>query len=90
MPTKDKLIRKLFQSRLPRNFTKQDLDALLSQCGCVKGSGGRGSGIRFMHNVTGRILAFDEPHPGNDLYPYQIKMVREFLKEIGEKAGDDE
>ena len=38
VPTKEKLIRKLFQSRLPRNFTKQDLDALLSQCGCVKGS----------------------------------------------------
>ena len=89
MPAKEKLIRKLFQSGLPRNFTKQDLDALLSQCGCKKGNGGRGSGIRFIHNASGRILAFDEPHPGNDLYPYQIKMVRKYLKEIGERTEDD-
>jgi hicB family protein len=46
MPTKEKLLRKLFQKRLPRNFTKQDLSALLAQCGCRKGQGGRGSGIR--------------------------------------------
>ena len=88
MPTKDKLIRKLFQPKLPRNFSKQELDTLLSQCGCTKGSGGRGSGIRFVHNASGRILAFDEPHPEKDLYPYQVKMVREFLKSIGEKWGE--
>ena len=87
MPTKDKLIRKLFQKKIPRDFSKQELDTLLSQCDCTKGSGGRGSGIRFIHNASGRILAFDEPHPGNDLYLYQVKMVREFLKAIGEKVG---
>ena len=78
MPTKEKLIKKLFQSRMPRHFTKQELEVLLSQCGCVKNSGGRGSGIRFVHSATGRILAFAEPHPGNDLYPYQVRMVRKF------------
>ena len=88
MPAKEKLIKKLFQPKLPRNFTKQDLTALLLQCNCSKGSGGRGSGIRFIHTPTGRILAFDEPHPGNELYPYQIRMVRRYLKEIGEKAGE--
>lgn len=29
-------------------------------------------------------MAFDEPHPENELYPYQIKLVRQFLREIGE------
>ena len=84
MPTKEKLIKKLFQKKLPRNFTKQELDALMGHCGCVKGQAGRGSGIRFFHKETGRILAFDEPHPENELYPYQIKLVRQFLKETGE------
>ena len=45
MPTKDKLIRKLFQKKIPRDFSKEELDTLLSQCDCTKGSGGRGSGI---------------------------------------------
>lgn len=88
MPTKEKLLQKLFQKRLPRNFTKQDLGALLAQCGCRKGQGGRGSGIRFFHEKSGRVLAFDEPHPENELYPYQIKLVRQFLREIGEYTED--
>ncbi len=33
---------------------------------------------------TGRILQFDEPHPGNELYLYHIKMTVQFLKDIGE------
>ena len=88
MPSKDKLLAKLFQKKLPRNFTKQDLNALMSQCGCLKGQGGRGSGIRFYHESTGRILAFDEPHPENELYPYQVKLTRQFLKDIGEYKED--
>ena len=88
MPSKEKLLNKLFQKRLPRNFTKQELNALMSQCGCLKGQGGRGSGIRFFHESTGRILAFDEPHPENELYPYQVKMTRQFLREIGEYEED--
>ena len=85
MPDKGKLMDKLFSKRMPRNFTKQELSALLNQCNCVQETGGRGSGIRFFHEPTGRILAFDEPHPGNELYPYQIKMVRRFLEETGER-----
>ncbi len=88
MPTKEKLLRQLFQKRLPRDFTKQELAQLMSQCGCVKGQGGRGSGIRFYHESSGRILAFDEPHPENALYPYQVKLTRQFLRDIGEYKED--
>ena len=66
----------------------KDLRALMAQCGCRKGQGGRGSGIRFFHEASGRILAFDEPHPENELYPYQLKLVRQFLWEIGAYAED--
>ena len=91
MPTKDKLLRKLFQKKLPRNFSIQELNQLMSQCGCHRGQGGRGSGIRFYHEPTRRILAFDSPHPQNELYPYQVKMTKQFLLETGEyKEGKDD
>ena len=83
-----KTVAEAVSKKLPRNFTKHDLEALLSHCGCTNGQGGRGSGIRFFHRESGRIIAFDEPHPENELYPYQIKMVRRFVTEIGEYKGD--
>lgn len=88
MPNKEKLLWKLFQKRIPKNFTKQELDTLMIHCGCRKLQGGRGSGIRFYHERSGRILTFDGPHPGNELYPYQIRMVRKFLTDIGEYTED--
>lgn len=88
MSNKKKLLDKLFSKKIPRDFTKQELVSLLNQCGCIQKTGGRGSGIRFFHEPSGRILAFDEPHPGKELYPYQIKMVRHFLEETGERKVD--
>lgn len=88
MPPKEKLLDKLFQKRQPRNFSKQELDSLMEQCNCIKGQGGRGSGIRYYHSRTGIVLTFDEPHPGNDLYLYQIKKVKQFLTETGEVKED--
>lgn len=35
-------------------------------------------------NFTKRVLQFDEPHPGNELYGYQIKKTIQFLTDIGE------
>lgn len=72
------------QKRIPTNFTTAELEALMNQCGCSKHSGGRGSAIVFIHTASGRKLVFDGPHPGKELYSYQIKLVRKFLKEIGE------
>ncbi|MCD8051792.1 MAG: type II toxin-antitoxin system HicA family toxin [Clostridiales bacterium] len=87
MAKKEKLLEKLFQSKMPKNFTTSELDALMSQCGCCKYSGGRGSSIKYFHEETKRILIFDGPHPGNELNPYQVKKVRTFLIEIGEVEG---
>lgn len=84
MPKKDDLLEKLMRKAIPRNFTIKELDTLMGQCGCKKAPGGRGSAISYYHEATKRILRFDGPHPGNELYPYQIKMIRKFLKEIGE------
>lgn len=86
MPKKDKLLEKLMQKRIPKNFSTSELDALLSQCGCTKHSGGRGSAVMYIHSETKLKLIFDAPHPGNELYTYQIKMVRQFLRDVGEVA----
>jgi len=84
MPSKKTLLDKLCRKPVVRNFTKQELDSLMGKCGCAKHPGGRGSSIRYYHEVSGRILTFDEPHPENELYTYQVKKVIQFLREIGE------
>ena len=84
MPKKEDLIEKICRKPEPRNFTTRELDSLMKQCGCEKFPGGRGSGIGFVHMETMRVLQFDQPHPGNEVYRYQIKKVVQFLKDIGE------
>lgn len=71
-------------------------DVLIDSCGVLIGWGvfctilwvvsrrKQGSGIGFVHNETKRVLQFDQPHPGNELYGYQIKKTIQFLKDIGE------
>ncbi|WP_297430677.1 type II toxin-antitoxin system HicA family toxin [Clostridium sp.] len=84
MPKKEDLINKVYRKPSTNNFTTRELDTLMAKCNCTKFSGGRGSGIGYCHLDTKRILQFDEPHPGNELYRYQIEMVLQFLKDIGE------
>ncbi len=84
MPKKKDLIEKLCRKPSPTNFTIRELDLLMGKCGCEKFSGGRGSGIGFVHIQTKRILQFDQPHPGKELYRYQINKTIQFLNDIGE------
>ena len=84
MPKKKDLLEKLCRKPIPKNFTTRELVMLMGKCNCTKFSGGRGSGIGFVHDETKRILQFDQPHPGNELYRYQIEKTIQFLKDIGE------
>lgn len=84
MSKKDTLLKKLFQTPLPRDFTINELDTLMSKCGCEKYQGGRGSGVRYVHLDTKRMLTFDLPHPGKELKLFHVKEVKKFLEEIGE------
>lgn len=84
MPNKETLLRKLTGKPMPRNFSVRELDLLMGKCSCEKYQGGRGSGIGYRHLPTGRVLQFDAPHPGNELYLYQVKAVIQFLKEVEE------
>lgn len=96
MSNKIELINKLFRKPIPKNFTTRELDLLMKKCNCTKFQGGRGSGIGYVHDKSKRIIQFDGPHPGNELYRYQIEKVKKFIIEIGEggtgynEAGNDE
>lgn len=86
MPKKEDLIRKLCSKPIPKNFTMRELDVLMAKCSCDKYQGGRGSSVAYVHRSEKQeTLQFDMPHPGNELYSYQIKMVIKFLEKIGEK-----
>ncbi len=85
MPKKKELLEKLFRKPYPKNFTVRDLDALMNKCNCDKFQGGRGSSIGYIHIKTGRIVQFDGPHPGKELYKYQIDMIKKYINDIGEK-----
>ncbi len=84
MVKRETLIKKIVAKPIPTNFTVHELDLLMKQCGCRKFEGGRGSGIGYVHERTKRIIQFDGPHPGKELYRYHIKKVIEFLREVGE------
>lgn len=85
MPKKKDLIEKLCKKPIPKDFTTRELDLLMKKCNCSKYQGGRGSGLRYVHNGSEEhVLQFDGPHPGNELYVYQIKKVIRFLEDIGE------
>lgn len=84
MAKKKELIEKLFRKPYPRNFTTRELDMLMNKCNCIKFQGGRGSGIGYVHQPSQRILQFDGPHPGNELYKYQIEKAKQFLIDINE------
>lgn len=84
MSKKEQLLNKLFSFPIPKNFTTKELDSLMKKCNCNCYSGGRGSSLKYFHIPTKRILTFDGPHPGNKLYIYHIKKVKNFLLEVGE------
>lgn len=84
MPKKKDLLDKICRKPTPKNFSTRELELLMKKCNCEKFSGGRGSSIGFVHKETKRILQFDQPHPGNELYRYQINKTIQFLKSIGE------
>ena len=86
MTKKKDLLEKLCRKPSPKNITMRELDLLMSKCNCTKFAGGRGSGIGYVHIETKRVLQFDQPHPGNELYRYQINKTIDFLKDIGEQV----
>jgi hypothetical protein len=70
----------VFADPVPKNMAWTDLESLLRNIGCdvIEGDGSR-VGFEF------KTLRLDlhRPHPNKEAKPYQIRLVREFLKAAG-------
>lgn len=82
MSRRGKLIEKL--RRKPRDFTWNELVALLEGLGFREVRRGKTSGSRrrFVHETAG-MISLHEPHPGRELKGYQVDLVLEALTQKG-------
>ena len=78
MGTKEKLIERL--KHLPKDFTFDEAERLLTLFGYVKSNKGKTSGskIMFIDNHNRKIL-LHKPHPGNVIKGYALKNVLDKL-----------
>lgn len=83
MSKKEKLIQRL-RSR-PKDFTYDELRALLLCLGFVEDNQGKSSGsaVRFIHQTSRRIIRIHKPHPENTLKRYILDLTLEILEKEG-------
>lgn len=82
MGTKDKL-RDRFLS-MPKDFTFDEMEKLLSGYGYIKDNKGKTSGSRVVFkNGDKRPIMLHKPHPGNIVKLYALRQVLDDLKEAG-------
>ena len=70
----------VFSEPVPRTIEWRRIEALLIAVGCeiIEGSGSR---VAFKY---GALRAdFHRPHPGKEAKPYQVRIAREFLEQLG-------
>lgn len=79
MGKKEKLIQRLLS--VPKDFSFDEMQALLEALGFQMSNKGKTSGsrVKFLKGNTAIIL--HKPHPRKELLEYQIKQVIEKLKE---------
>ena len=82
MSRKDKLLARLQQR--PKDFTWDELTALLKSLGYRQAKPGKtgGSRIRFVH-PTAATITLHKPHPKNILKMYIIDDILEVFKQEG-------
>lgn len=70
----------IFQKPDRKDILWDDFIILLSALGAESTEkGGSMVGIR----LNGRYAVFHRPHPGNEIYPSDLKRIRRFLVEAG-------
>ena len=79
---KDKLIKRL--KAKPKDFTFEEMEALLRYLGYAKKDKGKTSGSRvmFIHDERQPIL-LHKPHPRKELLEYQLKQLLDVLEQEG-------
>jgi hypothetical protein len=71
---------------IPKDFTYDEMKALLEHLGFEEYSKGKtsGSAVSFIRKSDNRVFMFHKPHPGNIVKTVYIKQLLEFLRECGE------
>lgn len=77
MSKKEKLVARLLAK--PRNFTYDEAKTLLSFFDFKESNKGRTSGSRVEFINGDYSIMLHKPHPGNELKPYQIRQLIEYL-----------
>lgn len=80
MSKKEKLIARLLT--LPKDFTYDELSALLNYLGFEERSKGKTSGSRVEFAKGADTILLHKPHPNNQLKPYQIRQIVNTLKTL--------
>lgn len=75
-----KTLAAVFAKQIPRSLSFRDIESLLNAVGCGTDEG---DGSRVLFFRDGLDWQTHRPHPGKEAKPYQIKEVREFLRELG-------
>lgn len=87
MSTHDKLVERFCRVPAPRDFRFSDLETLLNRFGFQRQeTSGGSSHLSFIGtcvNDEPRIIHSHRPHPDGILKSYQIKEIKQFLKEWG-------
>jgi hypothetical protein len=79
---KDKLIARLLSK--PKDFTFEELSALLGSFGYQQANLGKTSGSRVAFvDEDGDYIRLHKPHPRNVLKPYQVEDIIAALQERG-------
>ena len=74
MGTKEKLIERL--KGLPKDFTFDEAEKLITSFGYVKSNKGKTSGSRVLFFKNGVLPLFlHRPHPGKELKGYAVKQL---------------
>lgn len=76
----DKLLLRL--QTVPKDFTWQELVSVMEKHGFTLYSGS-GSGRKFIHADLQITVAMHEPHPGNIVKPYALRLAIAGLKQTG-------
>jgi len=84
MSKKDKRLQELFSSPPPKDFTWENLVALMKAAGFKNECTG-GSHYMFEHIDSGLRVRISKTHPSGILKPYQIDAVKEALDKLGLK-----
>lgn len=80
MSQKEKLISRLLQT--PKDFSFDELKALLRTFGYTFDGSRSGSRVSFFNEEKKSVIILHKPHPGSIIKPYQLKQVIEKLKEV--------